>query len=144
MLQSEEQPFDAAFAMIKTFILSNMDSNAVLVCHSVDAASFELSQTQEDDDVMSKLLLILISEEMTNCPSFACDLFKKVESSLKPYGMLVFMPSSKEVSSGGQGLLLVLSLLVALSKETSSKMLIFINKSLPVGHVIRYISQLPE
>ncbi len=143
MLESVEETFSTAFTKIKEWLTVTLDSNAVLVCHKTDMASFDLSSTQDDDYIMSKVVIILVSDEIQKSESFACDLLRKVESSLKPCGLLVILPSSRQTRTDCKSYLLVLCLLVSLCKETGSILRIFIKTGLQIGNVMRYMSQVP-
>jgi hypothetical protein len=143
MLESVDEPFGSAFTTMKQWLVTNRTSNAVLLCHKSDMACFDPSATQEEDDVMSRVLIILVNDEIMKSRSFACELLRKVESSIKPCSLLIILPSFKQERDACKSYLLVLCLLISLCKETCSSLRIFIKAGLPIGHVMRYVSQLP-
>jgi hypothetical protein len=143
MIPSHE-PLSDAFCLIKLWLSAHQESNAVLVCHKSDMSTFDLSPTQAEDDFMRNVIVILVTEDMFAQTTFASDLLVSVERKITNAGIIVYLPSAADISSGTISLLLVLCLLIALSKRIHGQFQLVYRKGLSLGHVFRYISHLPS
>ena len=142
MISSVADPVADAFLTMQSHLKHDTCTTGVLVCDENDILSFDISATQEQEDFMSRVVIILITEDMMLQRSFAADLMNKVETKLTSEGILILLPSARRAMSSSFSYLMLICLLAALCRVSNATFRLIIRKGLDIGYVMRYISSL--